>query len=141
MSVIALWLGHEHLDTTHIYMEADLALKEKALNRLQPARQAAPRFRATDKVAQVKHVFVKAAARMSNRAENSHQPTRRRERQMCGFRDARRTLAFLSCVGPIQQHFALPRHQMNAVCHRAILKERLATWHGSTDSPTANEVI
>jgi integrase len=50
MSVIALWLGHEHLDTTHIYMEADLALKEKALNPLQPAGQIAPRFRATDKV-------------------------------------------------------------------------------------------
>ncbi|KVE22174.1 hypothetical protein WI92_22465 [Burkholderia vietnamiensis] len=50
MSVISLWLGHEHLDTTHIYMEADLALKEKALNRLQPAGQTAPRFRATDKV-------------------------------------------------------------------------------------------
>jgi hypothetical protein len=30
MAVIALWLGHEDLDTTHIYMEADLALKEKA---------------------------------------------------------------------------------------------------------------
>ncbi|WP_322041260.1 tyrosine-type recombinase/integrase [Burkholderia diffusa] len=50
MSVIALWLGHEHLDTTHIYMEADLALKEKALNQLQPAGQTAPRFLATDKV-------------------------------------------------------------------------------------------
>jgi putative transposase len=43
----------------------------------------------------VKHVFVKAAARVNNRAENSHQPTRRRERQMCSFRDARRTQAFL----------------------------------------------
>jgi putative transposase len=39
-------------------------------------------------LAHVKHVFVKAATRVSNRAENSHQPTRRRERQMCGFRDA-----------------------------------------------------
>ena len=46
-------------------------------------------------LAQVKHVFVKAAARLNNRAENSHQPTRRRERQMYGFRDARRTQAFL----------------------------------------------
>jgi putative transposase len=46
--------------------------------------------------AHVKQVFVKAAARVNNRAENSHQPTRRRERQMCGFRDTRRTQAFLS---------------------------------------------
>lgn len=30
----------------------------------------------------VKHVFVKAAARVNNRAENSHQPTRQRERRM-----------------------------------------------------------
>jgi putative transposase len=59
-------------------------------------------------LAQVKQIFVKAAARVNNRVENSHQPTRRRERQMCGFRDARRTQAFLSCFGPIRQHFALP---------------------------------
>ncbi|SOE54439.1 Transposase (or an inactivated derivative) [Burkholderia sp. OK233] len=92
-------------------------------------------------LAQVKHVFVKAAARVNNRAENSHQPTRRRERQMCGFRDARCTQAFLSCFGPIRQHFALPRHQMNAACHRAILKERLATWQDWTVSIADNRVI
>jgi putative transposase len=69
---------------------------------------------------------------LNNRAENSHQPTRRRERQMCGFRDPRRTQAFLSCFGPIRQHFALPRHQMNAARHRAILNERFAAWHGWT---------
>lgn len=40
LSVIALWIGHEHLDTTHIHMEADLALKEKALSQLQPAGQS-----------------------------------------------------------------------------------------------------
>jgi putative transposase len=39
----------------------------------------------------VKHVFVKASARVNNRAENGHQPTRRRERQMRVFRDLRRT--------------------------------------------------
>jgi hypothetical protein len=83
-------------------------------------------------LAHVKHVFVKAAARVNNRAEDSHQPTRRRERRMCDFRDARRTQAFLSCFGPIRQHFALPRHQMNTACHRAVLQERLATWHGWT---------
>lgn len=49
-SVITLWLGREHLDTTHIYVEADLALTEKAVNQLQPAGQTAPRFRATGKV-------------------------------------------------------------------------------------------
>ena len=34
-SVIALWLGHESTTTTHRYIEADLAMKNKALARLQ----------------------------------------------------------------------------------------------------------
>ena len=34
-SVIALWLGHESMSTTHRYVEADLAMKEKALAKLQ----------------------------------------------------------------------------------------------------------
>ena len=92
-------------------------------------------------LAHAKHVFVKAAARVNNRAENSHQPARRRERQMCGFRDARRTQAFLSCFGPIRQHFALPRHPMNATCHRAVLQERFVTWHGWTVTAAVDEVI
>jgi putative transposase len=79
-------------------------------------------------LAGVKHVFVQACARVNNRAENSHQPTRRRERQMQGFRDPRRTQAFLSSFGPIRQHFALSRHRMNAASHRAELQARLLTW-------------
>ena len=92
-------------------------------------------------LAHVKHVFVKAAARVNNGAENSHQPTRRRERQMRGFRDARRTQAFLSCFGPIGQHFALPRHKMRATRHRAALQERFTTWHGWTVTATSENVI
>ena len=37
-SVIALWLGHESTTTTHRYVEADLAMKDKALARLQRTR-------------------------------------------------------------------------------------------------------
>ncbi len=77
---------------------------------------------------QVKHVFVKAAVRVNNRAANSHHPTGRRERHMFGFLDAR-TQALLSCFGPIPQHFALPRHQMNAAYHRAVIKKRITIWH------------
>jgi putative transposase len=51
-------------------------------------------------LATVKHVFVKAAARLNNRAQNSHQLTRDRERRMRGFRDPKRTQKFLSCFGP-----------------------------------------
>ncbi|MEM5461483.1 IS6 family transposase [Paraburkholderia phytofirmans] len=89
-----------------------------------------PQSASSEQLANVKHVFVKAAARVNNRAENSHQPTRRRERQMQGFRDPRRTQRFLSSFGPIRQHFALPRHRMDAAPHRAQLKQRLDSWYG-----------
>jgi len=47
-AVIALWLGHESIETTHGYLEADLKLKERALQKLAPAAHAAPRFQADD---------------------------------------------------------------------------------------------
>ena len=48
ISVIALWLGHESPTTTHQYVEADLAMKEKALARLQDPAIPARRFKATE---------------------------------------------------------------------------------------------
>ena len=47
-NVIALWLGHESPATTHQYVEADLAMKEKALARLQDPNVVPQRFRADD---------------------------------------------------------------------------------------------
>ncbi|MBL8485026.1 MAG: site-specific integrase [Rhodocyclaceae bacterium] len=48
ISVIALWLGHESSATTHQYVEADLAMKERALARLQEPEAKIQRFRASD---------------------------------------------------------------------------------------------
>lgn len=48
--MIALWLGHESVETTHLYLEADLATKERALEKLTPAGGTMPRFRAQDDV-------------------------------------------------------------------------------------------
>jgi site-specific recombinase XerD len=50
ISVIALWLGHESIETTHVYLEADLSTKERALNKLAPAGAEVPRFKAKDEV-------------------------------------------------------------------------------------------
>lgn len=77
----------------------------------------------------MKHVFVKASARVNNRAENSHQPARERERRMRGFRDPERAQAFLSNFGPIRQHFALKRHLLRASLHRKQLGDRFAARH------------
>jgi integrase len=48
ISVIALWLGHESPTTTHQYVEADLAMKERALARLQEPGVDIRRYRAPD---------------------------------------------------------------------------------------------
>ncbi len=48
IAVIALWLGHESLDTTHMYIQADLKTKEQALGKLQPAAGGFPRFKPDD---------------------------------------------------------------------------------------------
>ena len=47
-SVIALWLGHESIETTHVYLHADLALKEKALARTNPSGVKPGRYRPDD---------------------------------------------------------------------------------------------
>jgi site-specific recombinase XerD len=48
ISIIALWLGHESPTTTHQYVEADLAMKQQALAKLQEPDAALQRYRAPD---------------------------------------------------------------------------------------------
>ncbi len=50
IAVIALWLGHEDSATTHLYVEADLAMKEEALMKLQPEGATVGRFRPSDQL-------------------------------------------------------------------------------------------
>ncbi|WP_201703662.1 tyrosine-type recombinase/integrase, partial [Paraburkholderia kirstenboschensis] len=52
LTVIALWLGHENPATTHMYIEADLAMKERALSTLQLPQSRQRRYRPTDRVLQ-----------------------------------------------------------------------------------------
>src|ERR1700730_2022155 len=49
-SVIALWLGHESVETTEIYVEATLAMKEQALEKATPQRGKPGRFKPTDEL-------------------------------------------------------------------------------------------
>jgi integrase/recombinase XerD len=48
IATIALWLGHESIETTHVYLETDLAMKEKALEKLAPIEGTWQRFHADD---------------------------------------------------------------------------------------------
>ena len=49
-AVIALWLGHESVETTQMYLDADLAMKERALARVAPIQAKAARFRPRDRL-------------------------------------------------------------------------------------------
>jgi site-specific recombinase XerD len=49
-SMIALWLGHESVETTQIYLDADLALKEKILDKITPIKSQKGRHRASDQL-------------------------------------------------------------------------------------------
>ena len=48
ITVIALWLGHESIETTPMYVEADLAMKERALAKIAPIGAGVRRFKPDD---------------------------------------------------------------------------------------------
>jgi integrase/recombinase XerD len=50
ITVIALWLGHEDTATTHLYVEADLAMKEAALKRVEDPGPEPVSFKASDRL-------------------------------------------------------------------------------------------
>ena len=131
----------------------DKAAAKRFFKRVLAACPEAPRKIITDQLrsysaakaeiaelANVRHVFVKACARVNNRAENSHQPTRERERRMRGFPQPGRSQVFLSNFGPIRQHFALKRHLLRASLYRKQLAARFDAWRlftGLTQNPSA----
>jgi hypothetical protein len=49
-AVIALWLGYESVETTQIYLDADLALKERALSKMAPIDVKGVRYRPDDEL-------------------------------------------------------------------------------------------
>ena len=51
-AMIALWLGHDSVETTQIYLDANLALKEEILAKAKPINGKPGRYRATDQLLQ-----------------------------------------------------------------------------------------
>ena len=64
----------------------------------------------------------------NNRAENSHQPTRLRERVMRRFKSSGHAQRFLSAFGIITSHFRVGRHLYRANGDRGVMKSRFAVW-------------
>jgi putative transposase len=74
---------------------------------------------------------------LNNRAENSHQPTRQRERRMQGFKSPGQAQRFLAAYEPIVQHFRPRRHLLPAPVYRQEMRQRFHTWQEVTNLPTA----
>ncbi|MDV6277941.1 IS6 family transposase [Rhodococcus erythropolis] len=70
---------------------------------------------------------------LNNRCENSHQPSRQRERAMKGFRTVGSAQRFLSSFSRISPHFRPPRHRMTATDHRTERAARFRVWDQVTE--------
>ncbi|WP_416068470.1 IS6 family transposase [Rhizobium sp. ZK1] len=65
---------------------------------------------------------------LNNRAENSHQPFRRRERIMKRFKSQRHLQRFVSIHDPIANLFHIPRHDISSSHHRELRSEAMSLW-------------
>jgi putative transposase len=68
---------------------------------------------------------------LNNRAENSHQPSRQRERRMQGFKSPGHPQRVLAAYGPIASHIRLRRHRLSAP-YRQEMRQRFRIWRELT---------
>jgi putative transposase len=74
---------------------------------------------------------------LNNRCENSHRPTRQRERRMQGFKSPGHAQRFLSAYGPISHHFRPRRHLLSASEYRHEMRQRFESWAEITGTERA----
>jgi putative transposase len=74
---------------------------------------------------------------LNTRAENSHQPTRQRERRMGRFKSSGHAQRFLSAYEPIAQHFRPRRHLCSASAYCQKMAQQFQTWREITDTTRA----
>ncbi|MFF3735212.1 IS6 family transposase [Streptomyces sp. NPDC002476] len=126
----------------------DKAAAGHFFRRLMQKTRTVPRVVVTDKLRSygtahrevIPSVEHRSHKGLNNRAENSHQPTRQRERAMKDFRSVGGAQRFLSAFSGISPHFRPHRHLMTASDHRAEMTVRFAIWDqitGVTVLPTA----
>jgi len=121
----------------------DKAAAMKFVRKLLKDLAYVPRVLITDKLASygaarravLPSVEHRQHKRLNNRAENSHQPTRERERRMRRFTSPGHAQRFLAAYGPIASHFRPRRHRLAAAAYRQTRAERFATWRAITGTP------
>jgi putative transposase len=79
-------------------------------------------------LAAVEHLRGRAAARLNNRVEQLHQPTRLRERQMRRFKSVASAQRFLTTFSGFCNHFRVRRHLLAAAEYRTVRHLRYANW-------------
>ena len=117
---------------------------KRFFHRLLKGLQYVPRVIVTDGLSsyQVAHreivpsVAHRRSKYLNNRAENSHQPTRQRERAMKRFKSARHAQRFLSAFSGISPHFRPRRHLLSAAEYRQVMADRFAVWNEITGVAT-----
>ena len=118
----------------------DAKAAKRFFKRLLKGLQYRPRVIITDKlrsygVAQrqlLPDVEHRQSRYLNNRAENSHRPTRRRERQMQRFKSPSQAQDFLSAHAFIHGHFHPQRHLMTATAYRSFRSEAFNIWQQET---------
>lgn len=118
----------------------DARAAKKFFRKLLKGLRYTPRVLVTDKLGsyQVAHremlssVEHRRSKYLNNRAENSHQPTRVRERVMKRFHSPGQAQRFCSAHGVISSHFRPGRHLMSGSEWRAGMAQRFATWNEIT---------
>ncbi len=109
---------------------------KRLLRKLLKRQYRAPRVMVTDKLGSysaakrelIPGVENRRHKGLNNRAENSHQPTRRRERQMKRFKSPRQAQRFLSAHDQIANLFHLRRDHVTASEHRAARARAFEAW-------------
>ncbi len=71
---------------------------------------------------------------LNNRAENSHQPTRERERRMRRFKSAQHAQRFVEVHGIIASHFRPRRHLLPAAAYHRLRSKRFRVWNEVTEA-------
>ena len=114
----------------------DTRAAKRLLRKLMKRQTRPPRVMVTDKLASYgaarREVMPSVEHRkhkgLNDRAENSHQPTRRRERQMKRFKSAGQAQRFLSAHDGINNLFHLRRHQVPAAQYRTARTQAFQVW-------------
>jgi len=120
-----------------IQSRRDKAAALKLMRTLLKTQGFAPRVVVTDKLRSYAAAFRELGLsarheqglRKNNRAENSHQPVRRRERKMQRFKSAGSAQRFLSIHAAVYNYFNIQRHLISRKILRTLRAEVMSNWH------------